>query len=130
MAVYNDSKATNPESSIKALQAFKEKIVLIAGGRDKGTSLDELSQIVANKAAAVILLGEAKERFANVLKQSNVENIYIVDSLEEAIDLGLKLKLGPLVLSPACASYDMFNNFEERGNVFKDIVAKHAAKVR
>ena len=130
VAIYNDSKATNPESSIKALQAFKEKIVLIAGGRDKGTSLDELSQIVANRAAAVILLGEAKERFANVLKQSAIESVYIVDSLEEAIDLGLKLKLGPLVLSPACASYDMFKNFEERGNVFKDIVAKHAAKVR
>ncbi len=126
--VYNDSKATNPESSIKALQAFKEKIVLIAGGRDKGTSLNELGENVLNNAAAVILLGEAKERFANALQQFGVKNIYIVDSMEEAIDLGLKLKLGPLVLSPACASYDMFNNFEERGNVFKDIVTKRRAK--
>ncbi len=94
VALYNDSKATNPESSIKALQAFKEKIVLIAGGRDKGTALTEFSKVVRNQAAAVILLGEAKERFAQALKQANIENVYIVNSMEEAVNLGLKLKLG------------------------------------
>ncbi len=129
VAFYNDSKATNPESSIKALQAFKEKIVLIAGGRDKGTTLEELSKVVRNQAAAVILLGEAKERFAKVLKEANVANVYMVNSMEEAIDLGLKLKLGPVVLSPACASYDMFKNIEDRGNVFKDIIHTRHARV-
>jgi len=129
VALYNDSKATNPESSIKALQAFKEKIVLIAGGRDKGTALQEFSKVVRNQAAAVILLGEAKERFAKALNEADVANVYIVNSMEEAINLGLKLKLGPLVLSPACASYDMFKNFEDRGNVFKDIIHAKRAQV-
>ena len=130
VAFYNDSKATNPESTIKALQAFNEKIVLIAGGRDKGTDLSEFSKNVRNHAAAVILLGEAKERFEKAFKEAGMNNIYMVNSLVEAIDLGLKLKLGPLVLSPACASYDMFKNFEERGNVFKDIVRTKGAPVR
>ena len=129
VAFYNDSKATNPESSIKALQAFKEKIVLIAGGRDKGTSLSEFSKNVLNKTAAVILLGEAKERFAKAFQDAGVKNIYMANSMEEAVDIGLKLKLGPLVLSPACASYDMFKNFEDRGNVFKDIVCAKRAQV-
>jgi UDP-N-acetylmuramoylalanine--D-glutamate ligase len=129
VAFYNDSKATNPESSIKALQAFKEKIVLIAGGRDKGTDLQEFSKTVRNQAVAVILLGEAKERFAQALKEANMANVYMVNSMEEAINLGLKLKLGPLVLSPACASYDMFKNFEDRGNVFKDIIHTKRAQV-
>jgi UDP-N-acetylmuramoylalanine--D-glutamate ligase len=127
--LYNDSKATNPESSIKALQAFKEKIVLIAGGRDKGTNLEEFSKVVRNQAAAVILLGEAKERFAEAFKKAGVERVYMIDSMREAIELGLRLKLGPLVLSPACASYDMFKNFEERGNVFKDIIHTKWAQV-
>jgi UDP-N-acetylmuramoylalanine--D-glutamate ligase len=129
VALYNDSKATNPESSIKALQAFKEKVVLIAGGRDKGTNLEEFSKIVRNQAVAVILLGEAKERFAEAFKKADVVNVYMVDSMTDAIELGLKLKLGPLVLSPACASYDMFKNFEERGNVFKDIIHTKRAQV-
>lgn len=129
VSFYNDSKATNPESTINALQAFKEKIVLIAGGKDKGTALEEFSKVVRNQAVAVILLGEAKERFSEAFKKANVENVYMVDSLEEAVNLGLKLKLGPVVLSPACASFDMFKNFEDRGNVFKDIICARRAQV-
>lgn len=80
-------------------------------------------------AAAVILIGEAKERFDNALKEGGVENIYLVNSLEEAVDLGGKLNLGPVVLSPACASFDMFKDFEDRGRVFKDIVRSRLEKV-
>jgi UDP-N-acetylmuramoylalanine--D-glutamate ligase len=120
---YNDSKATNPESSIKALEAFpNEKVVLIAGGRDKGTSLSDFVHSVRNHAAAVILIGEAKQRFEVALREVGVKNIYPAESMEEAVSLGEQLKLGTVLLSPACASFDMFNDFEHRGRVFKDIV--------
>jgi UDP-N-acetylmuramoylalanine--D-glutamate ligase len=120
---YNDSKATNPESAIKAIQSFPDKkIVLIAGGRDKATSLDEFVGAVRNHVAAVILLGEAKERFEKALREGGFNDVHVVANLEEAVDLGGKLKLGPVVLSPACASFDMFKDFENRGRVFKDIV--------
>lgn len=126
---YNDSKATNTDSAIKALQSFKEKIVLIAGGRDKGTDLKDFVNCVRNHAAAVILLGEAKERFYKAFQEGGVKNLYSAHSLEEAVVLGVKLKAGPVVLSPACASFDMFRDFEDRGNVFKDIVRSRCAKV-
>jgi UDP-N-acetylmuramoylalanine--D-glutamate ligase len=119
---YNDSKATNTDSAIKALQSFKERIVLIAGGRDKGTALDEFVRSVVNHTSAVILLGEAKNRFEKAMLEGGVQNIYTVESMEEAVDLGIKLKSGPLVLSPACASFDMFKDFEDRGRVFKNII--------
>jgi UDP-N-acetylmuramoylalanine--D-glutamate ligase len=131
IACYNDSKATNPESAIKALQSFEEKIVLIAGGKDKGTDLVEFAENVRDKTVTVILIGEAKERFEKAFKKVGVSNIHTASSLAEAVDFGLKLKLGPLVLSPACASYDMFKNFEQRGDVFKDLVrAKQTEKAR
>jgi UDP-N-acetylmuramoylalanine--D-glutamate ligase len=120
---YNDSKATNTDSTIKALESFPDdKVVLIAGGRDKGTDLGDFVHSVRNHASAVILIGEAKERFNNALRAGGVENIYLVDSLQEAISTGENLKLGPVLLSPACASFDMFKDFEDRGRVFKDIV--------
>jgi UDP-N-acetylmuramoylalanine--D-glutamate ligase len=126
---FNDSKATNTDSAIKALQSFKEKIVLIAGGRDKGTSLDEFVQAIRKHTSAVILLGEAKNRFEKAMVEGGVQNIYSVNNLEEAVDLGVGLKHGPLVLSPACASFDMFKDFEDRGSVFKDIVRSRRKKV-
>lgn len=125
---YNDSKATNTDSAIKALEAFNEKIVLIAGGRDKGTDLTEFSECVRARTAAVILLGEAEERFAKAFVEGGVKNIHSVAGLDEAIELGIRLKAGPLVLSPACASYDMFRDFEDRGNVFKELVRKKAKR--
>jgi len=122
---YNDSKATNPDSAIKALQSFPDdKVVLIAGGRDKLTDLGDFVHSVRNHASAVILIGEAKERFDRALREGGVANIYPVDTLEEAIATGENLKLGPVVLSPACASFDMFKDFEDRGRVFKDIVRR------
>jgi len=122
---YNDSKATNCDSTICALKAFgEEKIVLIAGGRDKGTSLDEFSEEVKKHAAAVVLIGEAAERFNDALVNAGYTSIYRAETFESAIDIAADLKLGPVVLSPACASFDMFKNFEERGQAFKDYVYK------
>jgi UDP-N-acetylmuramoylalanine--D-glutamate ligase len=128
---YNDSKATNPTSTIKALEAFGEnrKVVLIAGGRDKGTPLDELTRAVRKHVNEVILIGEAKKRFAEALEKSGFRNIKSVDSMEEAIEVGSSLKKGPVVLSPACASFDMFKDYEDRGRVFKSLVRARLEKV-
>jgi len=122
---YNDSKATNCSSSICALKAFDDKkVVLIAGGRDKGTDLLEFSREIKKRAAAVVLIGEAADRFEEEMRKEGFENIYREDSLERAIDRAGQLKLGPVVLSPACASFDMYKNFEERGRAFKEYVLK------
>jgi UDP-N-acetylmuramoylalanine--D-glutamate ligase len=130
VAFYNDSKATNPDSTIKALESFPgEKIVLIAGGRDKGTYLGEFVDSVHKHVSSVILLGEAKERFAQALTEGGFAAVYTVDSMEEAVDLGAKLKQGPVVLSPACASFDMFRDYEDRGRVFKDLVRSRLEKL-
>ncbi len=120
---YNDSKATNCDSTICALRAFEDnKIVLIAGGRDKGTDLSELCAEVKAHTNAVILIGEAADRFEKALNSSGFNNIHRKNTLEEAIDFAGELKQGTVLLSPACASFDMFNNFEERGQVFKNYV--------
>lgn len=121
---YNDSKATNPESSIKALEAFDEDIILIAGGRDKNTDLTVFMQLIKKKVDHLILLGEAKERFGLAAIDQGVENIHYVASLTEAVQLARRLahKSQVVLLSPACASYDMFNSYEERGKIFKKLV--------
>lgn len=120
---YNDSKATNPNSTIKALEAFaEEKIVLIAGGKDKHTPLEELAKCVRDHASDVILLGEASERFKSALNTAGFASVHLVASMEEAVDYAAGLGRGPVVLSPACASFDMFKDFEDRGRVFKNLV--------
>jgi len=120
---YNDSKATNTESTIKALEAFgNQKVILIAGGKDKGTALGDLAVKVRQGTSAVILIGEAAERFNQNFNQVGVQNIHRVATLDAAVKLALELKLGPVLLSPACASFDMFRDYEERGHVFKNIV--------
>lgn len=124
---YNDSKATNTDSVIKALEAFKAgHVILLAGGHDKMTDLTELMQLAKVKTDGLILLGEAKERFNVAAQKAGVENIYVVDSFEEAVEKAYSIAHEPQVvlLSPACSSYDMFANFPERGRVFKALVEK------
>ena len=124
VAYYNDSKATNPESSIKALESFTSHVILIAGGRDKNTDLKNFMKLVKEKVDYLILIGEAQERFRIVATEYGVKNIHDADSLADAVKLAHHLAKSPQVvlLSPACASYDMFNNYEERGNIFKKLV--------
>ena len=119
---YNDSKATNCDSTICALKAFKDKVVLIAGGRDKMTDLSEMCEIINQKASDVVLIGEATQRFKTALEETGYNKIYLANSLEEAIDIATNLNQGDVLLSPACASFDMFKNFEERGKAFKNYV--------
>jgi len=121
---YNDSKATNPESSIKALEAFPKNVILIAGGRDKNTDLNAFMQLVKEKVDHLILIGEATARFRRIATEHGVENIHDAVSLIDAVQLAHQFAKNPQVvlLSPACASYDMFNSYEERGKVFKKLV--------
>jgi len=120
---YNDSKATNPESSVVALKAFDEGIIWLAGGRDKQTDLAELLETVKQRVSSVILYGEAAERFhQELLKGGYMKPIHRVDTLKQAFERSLEEEGQVVLLSPACASFDQFSNFEERGKVFKQLV--------
>lgn len=122
---YNDSKATNPESTIKALESFAGHIILIAGGHDKHTDLTALMDIAKEKADHLILVGDAAARFKEAALKSGIVSIHETGySMEAAVKLASELARFPQVvlLSPACASYDMFDGYEERGRVFKALV--------
>ena len=121
---YNDSKATNPEASFVAVKSIEgNSLTLILGGRDKNTDLTEFCKEYINKyVSTVILIGEATQRFKENIEQNGFNNIILSNSLEEAIDTSLTLNNEIVLLSPACASYDMFNNYEHRGEVFKNYV--------
>ncbi|SHG94485.1 UDP-N-acetylmuramoylalanine--D-glutamate ligase [Thermosyntropha lipolytica DSM 11003] len=116
----NDSKATNPESAIKALEAYDNPVILIAGGRNKGSRFDELAQVVKKKAKSLILLGEAKEEIKRAVIKAGFSDIYEVTGLKEAVLKAKELaREGDVVLlSPACASWDMFESYEHRGDCF------------
>lgn len=122
---YNDSKATNPESAIKALESFAGHIILIAGGHDKNTDLTEFMQLIKQKVDALILFGAAAARFKKVAIENGIDNIHESGySMEDAVMAAYRLAKPPQVvlLSPACASFDMYDGFEERGRVFKRLV--------
>lgn len=122
---YNDSKATNTDSAIKALEAFtKGHIILVAGGHDKLTELEPMMALVKEKCDALILLGEAKERFQAAAQAAGVENIVLAADYDEAVAKAYAMAQPPQVvlLSPACSSYDMFKNYPERGRYFKKLV--------
>lgn len=120
---YNDSKATNPEASIVAINSFVDKkVVLIAGGRDKKTTLKDFIAAVKEKISKVILIGEASVRFKDELTKNGYMNIVNSKTLEEAIDIASLDKPDVVLLSPACASFDMFESYEKRGEAFKNYV--------
>lgn len=120
---YNDSKATNPEASIVAINSFKnKKVVLIAGGRDKKTTLKDFIEAVKEKISKVVLIGEATTRFKNELFEQGYMNIVNSKTIEEAIDIASLDKPDVVLLSPACASFDMFESYEKRGEAFKNYV--------
>ena len=120
---YNDSKATNPEASLVAIRSFSnQNVALIAGGRDKNTDLKEFDEACKKHIKTVILIGEAADRFEENLKSDGFDNIIRENSLESAVDKAMELNPDVVLLSPACASFDMFSGYEERGKVFKDYV--------
>jgi UDP-N-acetylmuramoylalanine--D-glutamate ligase len=124
---YNDSKATNTDSAIKALETFSGNIILIAGGDDKLTDLTDFLQLVKERVDNLILVGDAAERFKNDALKNNFPAEKILEagySMEKAVELAKNIAHAPQVvlLSPACASFDMYDGFEQRGKDFKRIV--------
>ena len=120
---YNDSKATNPEASIVAIDSFNNvDVALILGGRDKNTDLTQMCESIKKHIKTVLLIGEATERFEENLKKNGFNNIIKEETLESSIDKAISLKPDVVLLSPACASFDMFKSYEHRGEVFKEYV--------
>ena len=115
---YNDSKATTAESTVVALEAFDHQVILLAGGYDKKTGFESLRPYLS-KVKYLIAFGATKYQFKDLYSET-----ILVENMNEAIDLAYKLaKSGDkIVLSPACASYDQFDNYEQRGRLFKEYV--------
>lgn len=127
---YNDSKGTNPDAAIKGIQAMNRKTVLLGGGYDKESTYDEWIESFDGKVSWLILIGQTKEKIAECAKAHGFHNIIMADSLEEAVEIAAR-KANPgeaVLLSPACASWGMFANYEERGRLFKEYVRKLSAE--
>ncbi len=121
---YNDSKGTNTDASIKALEAMSKKTVLIAGGYDKGSEFDEWVEAFGDKVKCLVLIGVTAQKIADTARKHGFTNIIMAKDLKEAvIESAKNAKAGEVVLlSPACASWDMFKSYEQRGELFKQYV--------
>ena len=123
---YNDSKGTNPDAAIKGIQAMVRPTLLIGGGYDKGSDYKEWIEAFDGKVKKLVLLGVTSEKIASQAKECGFpeENIVMVESMEDAVKYCAEYAEGgdAVLLSPACASWGMFKNYEERGRVFKDLV--------
>ena len=128
---YNDSASTTPDKSLAGIYAFNKNVVLIAGGYDKNISYETMAKPILENVTKLILFGATKDKiYQAVMKESKETGknipIYIMDSLEEVIDVAKEVSIpGEIVLfSPASASFDMFKNAYQRGDLFKSIVEK------
>jgi len=119
---YEDSKGTNVGSVVKSLESFDPPVTLIAGGKDKGGDYAPLAGLVKERVSHLILIGEAKERIN--LELGALTDTRLAETLEEAVELAHQLASpgGVVLFSPACSSFDMFKNYEERGERFKSLV--------
>ena len=119
---YNDSKATNVMSTITALKAFNNDVILLLGGLDRGHSFDELIPYL-NHTRCIVCFGETKYRIEKFAKENNID-VFVVDDVKEATKKAYDTskKGDTILLSPACASWDQFNSFEERGDAFKEAI--------
>jgi UDP-N-acetylmuramoylalanine--D-glutamate ligase len=119
---YNDSKATNVDAAIKSLEAFPGHLIPILGGKDKGSDYAPLAALVTERCEQVILIGAAADKIAAALSQT--KPLHRAATMPEAVELGFRLARpgDTVLLAPACASFDMFDNYEHRGRVFKEAV--------
>jgi UDP-N-acetylmuramoylalanine--D-glutamate ligase len=124
VSYYNDSKGTNPDASIKAVQAMKSPTILIGGGFNKGLPFDEWVASFSNKVKLLVLMGETREMIAEVARKQGFTNIIMVNDMKEAVKISAQKAVNgdAVLLSPACASWDMFANYEQRGKMFKEYV--------
>lgn len=121
---YNDSKGTNPDAAIKGIQAMDRPTLLIGGGYDKNSSYEEWINSFDGKVRYLVLLGQTREKIAETARACGFTDIIMTESLEEAVDFCAK-NANPgdaVLLSPACASWGMFPNYEVRGKRFKELV--------
>jgi UDP-N-acetylmuramoylalanine--D-glutamate ligase len=120
----NDSKGTNPDAAVKGLQAYSQPIVLIAGGRNKGSDFKEFMQAAKEKVRTMVVLGECAQELLEAAQAVGFGNVIQATDFISAVKLAAQTaRSGDVVLlSPACASWDMFKNYEERGRLFKEIV--------
>lgn len=121
---YNDSKGTNTDAAIKAIDAMPSKTVLIAGGYDKKSDYDEWVSRFPDKVRKLILIGQTRENIAAACEKIGFKDYVFAESLEEAVDIAASTaKEGDCcLLSPACASWGMFKNYQQRGDMFKEFV--------
>lgn len=121
----NDSKGTNPDSTIKALEAYDRPIVIILGGKNKGSDFTQLATLVKQRVKKAVVLGQAKPVIIEALEKAGFQDYIEKDTFEDAVAAAAACaEPGDLVLlSPACASWDMFSSYEERGALFKQLVA-------
>ena len=121
---YNDSKGTNPDAAIQGIKAMTKPTILIGGGYDKGSEYDEWIEAFDGKVKKLILLGQTAEKIAACARKHGFEEILFADSLQEVVDLCAELAVpgDAVLLSPACASWGMFPNYEVRGRQFKEMV--------
>jgi UDP-N-acetylmuramoylalanine--D-glutamate ligase len=123
----NDSKGTNPDSSIKALQSYEEPIVLIAGGRNKGLDMTDFLKEAKKRAKSLVLVGEAAQELERIARSLSIKRILRADSFADSVAKAIsEAEPGDVVLlSPACTSWDMFKSYEIRGELFKELVRNH-----
>ncbi|MBR4831815.1 MAG: UDP-N-acetylmuramoyl-L-alanine--D-glutamate ligase [Butyrivibrio sp.] len=123
---YNDSKGTNPDAAIQGIRAMSKPTILIGGGYDKGSEYDEWIEAFGDTVKLLVLIGQTKEKIAECAKKHGFTNYVFKDTFEEALQFCTEsAKEGDAVLlSPACASWDMFPNYETRGKKFKEYVCK------
>ncbi len=121
---YNDSKGTNPDAAIQGIRAMSKPTVLLGGGYDKGSEYDEWIEAFNGKVKAFILVGETRDKIARCAARHGINNVILADTFEEALNICKEqAQTGDAVLlSPACASWGMFPNYEVRGNCFKEFV--------
>jgi len=126
---FNDSKATNVDSTAKALQAFQRNIIVILGGKDKGSDYTVLSGLIRERVKRIVLIGAASDKIASQL--AGDAPMTPAGSMEDAVLKSMEVATAgdTVLLSPACASFDMFDNFEHRGKVFKEAVHKLASRI-
>ena len=124
VAYYNDSKGTNPDAAIRGIQAMNRPTVLIGGGYDKDSTYEEWINAFDGKVKKLVLLGATRDKIAETARRLGFEDIVMADSFEEAFDKCVEYSRpgDAVLLSPACASWGMFKNYEERGDKFKELV--------
>ncbi len=123
---YNDSKGTNPDAAIQGIKAMNKPTVLIGGGYDKQSEYDEWIEAFEGKVKCFVLIGQTREKIAECAAKHGIGNVILADSFEEALEICTRNAVSgdAVLLSPACASWGMFPNYEVRGQLFKEYVNK------